>query len=91
MKMLPKGVVEYNHAVTRLLIWSIPLLFSVPSPYHGLQVDTFLFMPGPWVVAALIGLFRNPQRDAKIFYAGWLFGLAGLEVWYMFFVPQFAR
>ncbi len=91
MKMLPKGVVEYNHAVTRLLIWSIPLLLSVPDPHHGMHLDTFLFVPGPWVVAALVGLFRNPQRDAKIFYAGWLFGLGALEAWCMFAVPLLAR
>ncbi len=90
MPIFPKDVTEYNHAVTRVLIWSIPLLFSVPDPRHGLHVDTLLFVPGLWVIAALIGLFRNPQRDAKIFYAGWVLGLVTLEVWCAIIVPLLA-
>ncbi len=90
MRMLPKGEAEYNHAVTRLLIWSIPLLFSLPDPRHGLHLENLLIVPGPWVAAALIGLFRNPQRDAKIFYAAWLVGLFALEAWCVVVVPLFA-
>ncbi len=91
MKMFPKGGTEYNHAATRLLIWSIPLLLSVPDPHHGLYLDNVLIVPGLWVTAALFGLFRNPQRDAKIFYAAWLIGLFALEAWCAFVVPLVAR
>lgn len=90
MRMLPKGVAGYNHAATRMLIWSIPLLFSVPDFRHGLQLENMLIVPDPWVAAAFIGLFRNPQRDGKIFYASWLVGVFALEAWCVVVVPRFA-
>jgi len=89
MKYLPKGW-DTPKSILRIIFWGVPCLFTGPNPYHGYHpIEMYFVIPGLWVLGAFIGLIRNPEKEAKLFYACWLIGIFALA-WWHYVLPNYA-